>query len=115
MGKKRPPREVMITGFVRGDDWDFDGNPIAVTIEADEEEYSVELDGLGEELLDYVGEEVEVRCTVEKDEDGTLHIRVQDYDVISEGDEEEERSYAYEDDDEILEDEDGYDEDDKIS
>jgi hypothetical protein len=101
--KQRSSREVTITGFVRDDDWDFEGNAIAVSIEADEEEYTVDLDGMGEELLDYVGEEVEVKCTIAQDKDGTLHIHVLDFDVISEKEDDDEGSYDYEDDDEIDE------------
>ena len=113
--KQRSSREVMITGFVRDDDWDFEGNVIAVSIEADEEEYTVDLNGLGEELLDYVGEEVEVKCTIEQDRDGTLHIHVLDFDVISEKEDDDEGSYDYEDDDEILDDEEEHSDGDNIS
>ena len=76
----------VITGYVTAIDWDMNDTVSAISIEADGEEYIVEDEGLVEELLDFLDEEVEVTGIITEDGDGTKHIRITDYERLENDD-----------------------------
>jgi hypothetical protein len=87
MKKSQPPKEVTIVGHVTPSDWDTDDNMIGISVATDAEEYVVELTRTGEELFDFLDETVKVTGIVRSDRDGTQRIRVADYEVLDEMDE----------------------------
>ena len=107
MKKEKPGKEVTIKGFVSADEWDGRKNVIAISITTDDEDYRVELDKVGQELFDYLDEDVEVSGTIRQEKNGTKFIRVTHYEVLEEEYESEE-GYLGEDDydDSDLDDED---------
>jgi len=98
MKKEKPGKEVTVKGFVSADEWDGRKNVIAISITTDDEDYRVELDKVGEELFDYLDEDVEVTGTIRQEKNGTKYIRVTHYEVLEEAYESEE-SFLGEDDD----------------
>jgi hypothetical protein len=97
--RKKPGKEVTIRGFVSADDWDGRKRVIAISITTDDEDYRVELDKVGEELFDYLDEDVEVTGTVRQEKDGHRYIRVSHYEVLEE--ETYESEYGSPDEDDI--------------
>ena len=90
MRKKKGSKERTIIGYVTATDWDLDDVVSEVSIETDSDDYVVEDSGLGKELFDLLGEEVEVAGTVTEDGDGIKYIRVISYKLIeSDGDNDE--------------------------
>ena len=107
MKKEKPGKEVSIKGFVSADEWDGRKNVIAISITTDDEDYRVELDKVGEELFDYLDEDVEVTGTIRQEKNGTTYIRVTHYEVLEEEYEGEERFLDEDDyDDSDFDDED---------
>jgi hypothetical protein len=74
--------EMTITGVVQAADWDDEDNVIAVTILADGEEYFVENNAKGKELLEQVGKSVRATGMVETDEDGFRSITVSSFEIL---------------------------------
>ncbi|MEJ2723711.1 MAG: hypothetical protein P8175_03525 [Deltaproteobacteria bacterium] len=103
MRKEKPGKAVTIRGFVSADEWDGRKNVIAISITTDDEDYRVELDKVGEELFDYLDEDVEVTGTIRQEKNGTKYIRVSNYEVLEE---------EYESEQGFLDDEDDFDFDD---
>jgi uncharacterized membrane protein YcgQ (UPF0703/DUF1980 family) len=102
MKKDKTPKEETIVGYVVPNEWDNEDNVIAISISTDDDDYLVEMNKLGEELFDFLDEDVEVTGMVREDRDGTKRIRVTSYEVLEDVDEE------FEDDDDF-----GYDDDDE--
>jgi autonomous glycyl radical cofactor GrcA len=103
MKKTKPPREETIVGYVVPSEWDSEDNVVSISITTDDDDYVVEMNKLGEELFDFLDEDVEVTGTVREDKDGTKRIRVISYEVLEDAEDEyddEEFSYDDEDDEE---------------
>lgn len=100
--KKEPQaKETTITGSVVPSDWDNDDNIIAISISTEDDDYVVEMNKLGEELFDFLDEDVEVIGFVREDRDGSKRIRVISYEVLDEMEEDEEgEEFGYDDYDE---------------
>ena len=102
MKKDKAPKEETIVGYVVPSEWDNDDNVVAISITTDDDDYLVEMNKLGEELFDFLDEDVEVTGTVREDRDGTKRIRVTSYEVLEDVDDEydEDDDYGYDDEDE---------------
>ncbi|MBU2499392.1 MAG: hypothetical protein KKE57_10860 [Proteobacteria bacterium] len=94
-------REETIVGYVIPKEWDNEDNVISISVSTNDDDYLVELNKLGEELFDFLDEDVEITGIVREDKDGTKRIKVTSYEVIEDTDEE------YGEDDDL-----GYDEED---
>lgn len=84
MKKSQPPKEVTIVGHVTPSAWDNDDNMIGISIATEDEDYVVELTRTGEELFDFLEENVKVTGIVRTDREGTQRISVTNYDVVDE-------------------------------
>lgn len=94
-------REETIVGYVIPSEWDNEDNVISISISTDDDDYLVELNKLGEELFDFLDEDVEVTGIVKDEKDGTKRIKVTSYEVIEDADEEyDDEDFGYDDDDE---------------
>ena len=92
--KKKEMGEITIRGLVIPADWDEDDHVTRVVIESTyEEEYLVEQNKKGEELLSFLRHKVEVTGTVRGDEFGELHINVNGFRSMEDADENKE-AYA---------------------
>ena len=100
MKKGKPPREETIVGYVVPSEWDSEDNVVSISITTDDDDYVVEMNKLGEELFDFLDEDVEVTGTVRDDKDGTKRIRVISYEVLEDVEEDEDGDFGYDDDDE---------------
>ena len=84
MKKCRVPPKIVITGLVTAADWDDEDNIVKISIAtADEEEYLVGDNPMGDELLELVKNNVKVVGTVEEDEYGDKYIFVDHYEILS--------------------------------
>lgn len=105
--KKEKAKEQTITGIVIPAEWDDDDNVIGVAIETDDfEEYVVEDNEKGRELLAFIDYEVEATGSVRKQRDGEMTISVRRYESLGEYEEDEyveekdtERRYVADDED----------------
>jgi hypothetical protein len=76
-----------IRGIVIAAEWDDEGNPLATSISSPgEQEYLVEQDSKGKELLGLVRQEIEVAGVVKKRERGRNTIAVRIYRLRGVGD-----------------------------
>ncbi len=82
MKEQKTPTEETLTGFVIPDEWDNNDTVIAIAISTEDEDYLVERNKQGEELFDFLDEDVEVTGFVREDKDGTKHISVTTYDIL---------------------------------
>lgn len=100
--KSQPPKEETIVGYVVPNEWDNEDNVVAISISTEDDEYVVELNKLGEELFDFLDEDVEVTGVIRDDKDGTKRIRVTGYEVLEdvEEDYEEDEDFNYDNEDE---------------
>ncbi|VBB42756.1 conserved hypothetical protein [uncultured Desulfatiglans sp.] len=120
MATSRKTRQTTLEGYVAPAKWNEDGQVTAVIIQTGEEEYLVDMDTLGEELLDYLHEDVEVTGVVTLDAKGVFHLRVSNYALLDDlfDDEDEEdaldaaEAYEWDDDDLDADDDDDDDDDD---
>jgi hypothetical protein len=77
--KKRANKTSIIRGVVIPMDWDDQGNVVRIAISShDEEEYMVEREGKGGELLAFIRKEVEVGGEI-REEDHKKMIKVKKY------------------------------------
>ncbi len=101
--KSEPPKEETIVGYVVPNEWDNEDNVVAISISTDDDDYVVEVNKLGEELFDFLDEDVEVVGIIRDDKDGTKRIRVTSYEVLEdvedENEEDEDLNYDNEDED----------------
>jgi len=99
MKKSKPPREETVVGYVVPSEWDSEDNVVSITIATDADDYVVEMNKLGEELFDFLDEDVEVTGTVREDKDGTKRLLVISYEVL-EDEEFDDEDFSYDDEDE---------------
>lgn len=84
-----------IVGFVAASQVDEDDCVVGVIISTEDDDYEVDMSGLGEDLLDFLDEEVEVRGIVEEERDGTKWITVIEYEVMPyDSDEDSDENYG---------------------
>jgi len=102
MKKSKPPRDETIVGYIVPSEWDSEDNVVSISITTDDDDYAVEMNKLGEELFDFLDEDVEVTGTVREDKDGTKRIRIISYEVLedAEDDEYDDEDSSYDDEDE---------------
>ena len=102
MKKSKPPRDETIVGYVVPSEWDSEDNVVSISITTEDDDYVVEMNKLGEELFDFLDEDVEVTGTVREDKDGTKRIRIISYEVLedAEDDEYDDEDLGYDDEDE---------------
>ncbi len=75
--------EDTISGIVIPVEWDDDDDVIGVAIQtSDEEEYRVDVNKKGRELLDLIEQEVEVSGMIREDEYDNFIIKVNEYSLI---------------------------------
>jgi len=75
--------EDTISGIVIPVEWDDDDDVIGVAIQtSDEEEYRVDGNKKGRELLDLIEQEVEVSGMIREDEYDNFIIKVNEYSLI---------------------------------
>ena len=80
MKSKQLIEEVIITGYVRATDWDWEDDVSGISLETyDDEEYVIDSNELEECLFLEVDREVELTGIVEQDQDGAKHITVISY------------------------------------
>ncbi|MFH1351681.1 MAG: hypothetical protein ABII26_12220 [Pseudomonadota bacterium] len=82
MRKKKPEKEVTLIGYIEANEWDHDDDGIAIGISTIEDDYLVEQNSFGQELLDFIDEKVEVTGILKEDKDGTKRIRVTVYEIL---------------------------------
>ena len=85
MAKRGKSVETTISGIVIPIEWDDDdyGDATSVAIQtSDEEEYLVDKNKKGKELLAFIEEEVEVTGTLIEDEDGNFIIKINEFSLI---------------------------------
>ena len=99
MKKQKAPKELTLTGFVIPEEWDNNDNVIAIAISTEDEDYLVERNKQGEELYDFLDEDVEVTGFVREDKDGTKHISITTYEILHIDDYDEDNDYGDYDDD----------------
>jgi uncharacterized membrane protein YcgQ (UPF0703/DUF1980 family) len=102
MKKDKTAKEETIVGYVVPSEWDNEDNVVAISISTEEDDYLVEMNKLGEELFDFLDEDVEVTGLVREDRDGTKRIRITSYEVLEDVDDEyeEEDDYNFDEEDE---------------
>jgi hypothetical protein len=102
MKKSKPPKDETIVGYIVPSEWDSEDNVVSISITTDDDDYAVEMNKLGEELFDFLDEDVEVTGTVREDKDGTKRIRIISYEVLedAEDDEYDDEDSSYDDEDE---------------
>ena len=92
--KRKKGRERTITGIVVPEDWDEKGNVMRVAIKTfDYQEYVVEYNKMGKELLAFFDNKVRVGGTVGERLDGDMIISVQSYESVKGNDEDREDEY----------------------
>jgi hypothetical protein len=111
MKKNKFEKEETLIGFILPSNWDNDDNVTGISISTDDDEYMVENNKLGEELFDFLDEDVRVTGLVTDEKDGTKRITISDYEILELADEEESLDYGDEED-EYRYDEDDIDEED---
>ena len=81
--KQSITKEITIQGKVFPAIWDENRNVIRVVIDtADQDEYHVDHNKKGEELLALLRQMVEVTGTIREDEDGDVIINVREYTIL---------------------------------
>ena len=99
MKKSISPREITITGYVTPVEWDTDDEVISVAIMTDDDEFVVEGNRLGSELIEYLEKDVELTGLLTEESDGTKRILPMSYELLeTEGDDDEDEYYGYDDD-----------------
>ena len=85
MKRGKVAKDVIIIGCVTATERDDDNEASAIVISTDRENYTVENNRLGRELLAMEGEEVEVKGRLVIDDSGNKRISVRTYDFIDDG------------------------------
>lgn len=86
MGKEEPPKRVTLVGWVVPGNSDNEGNVIGINFQVDKARYVIELNELGQELFDFLEEEVRVDGITSTARNGTKRIRVTSYEVLRDQD-----------------------------
>jgi len=74
---------TIMIGTIVVSNTDEDGNALAIDLETAEGTYTIELSGVGEDLLWYVGETVEVEGLVTENDDGWRSLEVLSFTVVA--------------------------------
>ncbi len=83
MNKNEKIQRISVTGIITASEWDEDDNVVGVTLSTpDEEEYLIDSNGKGEELLDFVSQNVKVVGIIEENDYGDKIITVKSYEVF---------------------------------
>jgi hypothetical protein len=82
MKKDAQLKETTLKGYIVPIKWDGDGNVISIELSTDDEDYLVEMDGVGWELLDHADEEVEVTGIISDERDTIKSITVINYELL---------------------------------
>jgi hypothetical protein len=90
-----------ITGMIKGNDWDDDGNVIGAALvfdieEEDEQgdieilttEYLIKDDDMGKQLYEFDGKTVEVIGVVSEDDEGVVFLKVKSFILVDKGNDE---------------------------
>lgn len=77
-------KPTTVKGTVVATDFNDNGDPVQVAIEADDAEYLVAQDEVGFELLDHIGDTVEATGYITDLGEGTLEIKVISFKVVEE-------------------------------
>ena len=85
---KKSDREITIKGFITPSEWDSKDNVTEVSITTDDDEYIVELNRVGEELFDYLYDDVEVTGTIRENGKHEKRVEISHYELL-EGDDDE--------------------------
>lgn len=93
MVKEKQKQEITITGFVTGTEWDDNDHVVSIEISTEDDDYMVDNNKQGEELFDFVDEEVEVTGFVREDRDGAKWVTVTSYEVLDEEEDEDYEDY----------------------
>lgn len=105
MATENVKNEVTIIGFVTATEWDDNDNVVSIEISTDDDNYMVDNNKQGEELFDFIDEEVEVTGFIREDRDGGKWISTTSYEVLDEEDDEDYEDYEeYDEYDEYDED-----------
>lgn len=83
MKKNEKIQRISVTGIITASEWDEDDNVVGVTLSTpDEEEYLIDNNGKGEELLDFVSQNVKVVGIIDDNDYGNKIITVKSYEVF---------------------------------
>ena len=93
---KKPGKKVTIFGIL--EEIENDDDSIGLVIATDEEDYIVEMDKKGKELLDEIDRDIEATGVVTKDEDGVNHITLSSFELFEPDDEFDDDEFDYQDD-----------------
>jgi len=94
---KKPGKEITIFGII--EEIENDDDSIGLIIETDEEDYIVEMDKKGKELLDEIDINIEATGVVTKGEDGVNHITISSFELFEPDDDFDDDDFDYQDDD----------------
>lgn len=82
-------RKINVTGFV--EEYEDDNGNYGLLLDASDEDYIIEIDKVGKQLRNLVGEEVEVSGTMTQDPDDFKHLQVERFELLESDDDEENR------------------------
>ncbi|MFC1862756.1 hypothetical protein ACFL1Z_02230 [Thermodesulfobacteriota bacterium] len=85
MKKKSLPKETTLIGYIEADQLDEDENVTGIKIVTDFDDYTVDMNGISEDLLPFLDEEVEVSGIITEEKDGNKYIMITGYDILAEG------------------------------
>ena len=83
-----------IVGEIVAVDWDSNDDPTAICLQTENERYAIEHGETFQELLGYVGCEVEVEGYVDENDEGEAILAVRDFEVLDTFDEKEDQEEA---------------------
>ncbi|MDD5203871.1 MAG: hypothetical protein PHS17_00540 [Desulfobacterales bacterium] len=86
MGKDELPKKVTLVGSVVPGNWDNEGNVIGISFQVERERYVIELNEAGQELFDFLEEEVKVEGVCSTARNGIKRIRISSYEVLRDDD-----------------------------
>ena len=82
MKKNVQLKETILKGYIIPIKWDGEGNVIAIEISTDNEDYLVDMNKMGNELLNYADEEVNVTGIITHKGDGIKSICITSYEWL---------------------------------
>jgi len=78
-------KKMTLMGIITAVEWDEDDNVVAIALSTpEEEEYRIEDNPVGAELLDLIYESVKVTGSINENEFGNKSIRVDSYKLVDE-------------------------------
>ena len=88
--------EITFSGYVTANEW-VEDNVDSIAISTDDDDYLILSNGMEEELMDHLDEEILVTGLVGRDKDGSKWVRVISYEVLEDDEYEEGHYDGYED------------------